>query len=95
VLEFSEGAEGFELGVMLVPGEHRGTGLGSLLLERLLVLADSLGKPVHTQARPIGSSTPETLARLVRYYERWGFEPRQRGVTSVMMTRPPRTPPRS
>lgn len=95
VLEFTEGAEGFELGVALVPSGHRGKGVGTLLLERLLILADSLGKPVHTQARPIGSSTSETLARLVRYYESWGFETRQRGVTSVMMVRPPRPLQRS
>jgi GNAT superfamily N-acetyltransferase len=88
VLRFSEGKDAFMLDLVLVPAKFRGRGLGTALVRRLLRLADAVGKPVHTTARPIGRSTPDTLSRLVLYYERLGFHVLQRGVASVLMRRP-------
>lgn len=88
VLRFSEGKDAFLLDLVLVPAKFRGRGLGTALVRRLLRLADAAGKPVHTTARPIGRSTPDTLNRLVLYYERLGFDVLQRGVASVHMCRP-------
>ncbi len=88
VLRFSEGKDAFILDLVLVPGEFRARGLGTALVERLLFMADATGKPVHTTARPIGRSTPDTLDRLVRYYERLGFQEVKRGISSVLMSRP-------
>lgn len=87
-LRFHELEASFELDLLLVRASHRGQGLGTRLLERLLALADASGKPVVTTARPIGSSAPGTLARLERYYATFGFELAGRGVSSTLMKRP-------
>jgi GNAT superfamily N-acetyltransferase len=73
----------------MVPGRFRGLGLGSVLVRRVLLAADALRKPVLTTARPIGGNSPEALARLVRYYGRFGFHPVQHGLTAVHMRRLP------
>lgn len=88
LLRFSEGQEAFSLDLVLVPSGLRDRGLGSMLVDRLLALADRASKPVRTTARPIGRSTPQILARLVRFYERLGFRVEQEAVDSVMMLRP-------
>lgn len=88
VLRFSEGKDAFVLDLVVVPSELRGQGLGTALIRRLLALAQWAGKPVYTTARPIGRNTPETLERLVCYYERLGFRRTKEGLTSVMMCRP-------
>ena len=93
VLRYSESGEAFSLDIMMVPARFRGGGLGSLLLRRLLHIADALGKPVLTVARPLGGgNSPGALDRLVGYYLRFGFEPVQRGLTTVHMRRPPIAP---
>jgi len=89
VLRFSESSEAFRLDLVLVPSPRRGEGIGSELVGRLLQLADSSGKPVLVTARPIGRSDPETLRRLVTYYERHGFVVRQWSGTSALMRREP------
>jgi GNAT superfamily N-acetyltransferase len=88
-MRFSESGDALSLDLVLVPSDKRGQGTGHLLLRRLLLLADSLGKPVLTTARPIGKSTPETLDRLERFYGRSGFRVVQRGVSSALMRRDP------
>lgn len=90
LLRFSESRHAFSLDLILVPSESRGSGLGTILLERLFAIADSLGKPIHTTARPIGKSDPQILARLVRYYERLGFREVEKGFGTVHMKRPAR-----
>ena len=90
VLRYSESREALSLDLVMVPGRFRGGGLGSFLVRRLLGLADLLGKPVLTTARPIGGNSPEALERLVRYYARFGFQSAQRGLTAVHMRRPAR-----
>ena len=89
VLRFSEGQNALSLDLLLVPSELRDTGVGSMLLARLLALADRTGKPVRTTARPIGQNNPQTLARLVRFYERFGFCAEHEAVDRVTMRRPP------
>jgi len=89
VLRFSEGRDAFVLDFVLVPSQFRGQGIGRMLIERLLRLADALQKAVQLTARPIGRSTPESVERLVRYYETFGFVVTQRGVSSAAMYRPP------
>ncbi len=86
-LRFRESADAIVLDLVVVPRAHRGQGLGTLLVERLLGLADGLGKPVELLARPIGGQSPEALARLVAFYERLGFVAVVEGVSSVAMRR--------
>jgi GNAT superfamily N-acetyltransferase len=88
LLRYTESADALSLDIVIVPREFRSQGLGSLLVRRVLLLADSLGKPVLTTARPIGGHTPETLERLVSYYGQFGFRTVQRGVSAVHMRRP-------
>lgn len=88
-LRFSEDATTVELEVVLVPAAHRGRGLGTALIERVLCLADSLGKETKVAARPIGTHGADVLERLVTYYRRFGFEETSRGVSVVYMRRPP------
>lgn len=87
-MRFSESRHAFSLDLVLVPASCRGEGLGTALLQRLFAIADSLAKPVHTTARPIGTSSPEVLRRLVRYYERLGFVTVEEGFSCVHMKRP-------
>ncbi len=89
-LRFSEGPDALSLDLVLVPSELRNLGVGSQLVGRLLALADWVGKPVRTTARPVGRNTPQILARLVGFYERYGFRRERRGVDCVMLRRPPR-----
>jgi predicted GNAT superfamily acetyltransferase len=84
---FSESAEAFVLDLLIVPTQERGRGIGSTMLRRLLALADAGKKPVLTIARPVGQNTPETLERLVKFYESFGFRTVGRGVASVTMRR--------
>jgi GNAT superfamily N-acetyltransferase len=90
VMRFSESQHAFRLDVVHVPSAFRSAGLGTALIRRLFAIADALGKPIHTTARPIGQSNPEILARLVRYYERLGFSRVEDGFGSVHMKRPAR-----
>ena len=89
-LRFTEREKFFELELVLVISAHRGRGLGTALIRRLLVLADAADKPVYATARPIGSNSPQALERLTRYYERLRFSVVERGVSSVRMKREPR-----
>lgn len=89
VMRFSESAHALSLDLVLVPASCRSEGLGTALIHRLFAIADALAKPVNTTARPIGTSSPEILARLVRYYERLGFATVERGFSTVHMKRPP------
>ncbi len=88
-LKFSESLESFSIDIVSVPAAHRGTGVGRTLISHVLNLADLRRKNVHLSARPIGSYDEDKLARLVRYYQRFGFEQVDRGVTVVYMVRRP------
>lgn len=65
--------QSFSVDILFVPSRHRGRGIGSLLLRRVLFLADTVGKDTLLTVRPLGASNEETLAALVSYYARFGF----------------------
>lgn len=91
-LRYSESRSSLSIDVVLVPPAFRGRGIGRALIDRVLLLADASHRETHLSARPIGSSDPKDLERLVRYYESMGFQVVDRGVTAVQMRRPPREP---
>ncbi len=86
-LRYSESEDGFSLESIIVPFNHRGCGIGTSLIRRLLVLADGMKKEVLTSARPIGSVDSEKVERLVRFYEKFDFQVYERGVSAVYMKR--------
>ena len=88
-LKYSESRSSISIDIVLVPGAHRGQGVGAALISRVLLLADCSRRPVFVDARPIGASGETALQRLVSYYERFGFEVMSRGLTVVHMRRPP------
>lgn len=90
-LRFVERDDVFDLELVLVVSSERGRGLGTQLVERLLVLADAADKAILTTARPIGSLSTQSIERLTRYYERLGFTVVERGVSSVGMRRESRS----
>lgn len=87
-LRYSESATALSLDVVLVPAAHRARGVGTALIHRVLCLADCTGRDVLVVARPIGALNAIALARLVSYYQRFGFVEIDRGVSSVRMRRP-------
>lgn len=89
-LRFSEDDSAISLDIVLVPATHRARGIGSALIQRVLCMADSLGKEARVAARPIGTHGDVPLERLVAYYRRFGFEETSRGVSVVHMRRAPR-----
>jgi len=86
-MKFSESKTSFSIDIVLVPSAHRSGGIGTLMIERILLLADALGKDVFVSARPIGTSSKEALERLVDYYRRFGFRVADQGLTVVYMER--------
>lgn len=89
-LRYSEDASEISLDISLVPPAHRAHGIGTALIQRVLCMADSLGKATKVAARPIGTHGEVPLERLVAYYRRFGFEEISRGVSVVHMRRAPR-----
>lgn len=87
LLKFSESKGSFSIDTVMVPVSHRNQGIGTMLVNHILILADSLGKKVQLSARPIGSFSEEKLQRLVAYYKRSDFRVLDRGQTIVYMTR--------
>lgn len=86
-LKFSETKESFSVDIIMVPVAHRGQGIGTLLLNYVISLADSKGKKIFVSARPIGQLNAERLEKLIVFYERHGFEVYDRGVTTAYMVR--------
>jgi GNAT superfamily N-acetyltransferase len=86
-LKYSETGNSFSIDIVLVPAGHRSKGIGNLLIRHILLLADNLNKEVYVSARPIGSCSDEKLERLVTYYQRFGFEVLDRGLTTAYMVR--------
>ncbi len=86
-LKFAESKTSLSIDIVMVPAAHRNRGIGAMLIRRVLLLADSMGKDIFVSARPIGNSSEERLNRLVEYYKRFGFEVTDRGLTAVYMVR--------
>ena len=87
LLKFSESRGAFSIDSIIVPASHRNEGIGTMLIKRILLLADAEGKEVMVSARPIGPSSEEILQRLIKYYEHFGFEMYDRGLTIAYMRR--------
>lgn len=86
-LKFSESKETFSIDTVMVPASYRNSGIGTILINRILFLADCLGKEVRLSARPIGSVSEEKLERLTAFYKRLGFKVLDRGLTVSYMAR--------
>lgn len=86
-LKFAESKTSLSIDLVMVPAAHRNKGVGAMLIQRVLLLADSMGKNIFVSARPIGNNSEERLDRLVKYYSRFGFEVTDRGLTVVYMAR--------
>ena len=86
-LKFTETNISFSIDSVMVPYKHRGKGIGSKLIKRMIMWADSAQKDVFTSARAIGICNEEKVQRLVRFYEQFGFCAYKHGVTAVYMKR--------
>lgn len=86
-LKFSETKGSFSIETVMVPFKYRGMGIGTALIQRIVVWADSMQKDVFTSARPIGICNEEKVQRLVRFYEQFDFHAYKRGITAVYMKR--------
>lgn len=86
-LKFSESRDSFSIDIVMVPASQRNKGIGTILTNHILLLADCYKKEVHVSARPIGSFSEDHLQRLVKFYKRFGFEVLERGLTIAYMVR--------
>jgi len=86
-MKFSEISGSFSIDLVMVPASHRSQGIGTKLIRRVLRLAESVGKDVYISARPISSYNEEKLEQLITYYQRFGFEVIDRGLTVAYMQR--------
>jgi len=86
-LKFSESINSFSIDTVIVPASHRNKGIGKLLINHILCLADSMKKDVRLSARPLGAFSEEKLQRLVSYYNKFSFQTLDRGLTAVYMVR--------
>lgn len=88
LLRFWESETELYVDTVFVPADARERGVGTVLMRRVLFLADAQGKPVRLKARPIGTTSIDALERLVRYYERLGFRVTRREASGAEMERP-------
>lgn len=89
-LKFCEEDHEIHIDTIFVPAIHRKRGIGSTLLQRILAMADQIGKRVLLDARPIGATGEEHLQRLIVFYQRFGFKVTSRGNCRATMIRQPR-----
>lgn len=86
-MKYSESNGSFSIDIVTVPASYRGRGIGTKLISHILYLADKMSKDVYLSARPISSYSEEKLKRLIAYYQRFGFEVIDRGLTVAYMQR--------
>lgn len=86
-IKFSETRDTLSIDTVVVPVSHRGQGIGTFLIDHILILADEQGKDVLLSARPIGAVNDEKVQKLVRFYQKFGFEVYDRGLTVAYMRR--------
>ncbi len=86
-LKFSETKTSLSIDIVMVPFKHRGTGVGTSLLQRIIVMADGMEKDIYTSARPIGAFSDERLEQLVQFYQQFDFHVYDRGLTVAYMKR--------
>ena len=86
-IKFSETKGSVSIDTVMVPFKYRGKGIGTALIQRVILWADEMQKDVFTSARPIGQCNEEKVQRLVRFYKQFDFYAYKRGVTAVYMKR--------
>lgn len=91
-VKFSEGINSFSIDIVFVPSRFRKQGIGKVLVTRVLAIADAAGKEVLVTVRPLGQSGEEIIARLIRFYQQFGFDLIDRDPGLAHMRRPPRPP---
>lgn len=91
-LKFSEGVSSFSIDIVFVPSRFRRQGIGKVLVERVLALADASGKEVLVTVRPLGQSNEDIISRLIRFYQQFGFALTDRDPGLAHMCRPSRPP---
>ncbi|MBU0486022.1 MAG: GNAT family N-acetyltransferase [Proteobacteria bacterium] len=86
-IKFSESLHAFSIDMIMVPADYRKQGIGTMLIKHILILADQFDKEINVSARPIGPCTDEKIEALVTYYEKFGFQVIDRGLTVAYMKR--------
>jgi len=86
-LKFSETKSSFSIDIVAVPPAHRNQGIGKMLINHILMLAEMMRKDVYVSARPIGPFCEDRLEGLIVYYQKFGFEVIDRGLTVAYMFR--------
>lgn len=90
--KFSEGINSFSIDIVFVPSPFRQRGVGKALVQRILAIADSLGKEVLVTVRPLGQSNEEIISGLISFYQRFGFSVTDRDPGLARMRRAARMP---
>lgn len=86
-LKYSETKTSLSIDIVNVPLTHRRQGIGGVLIDHVLLMADCMQKDVYISARPLGSLSEGRLEQLIAYYGRFGFEVFDRGLTVAYMRR--------
>jgi GNAT superfamily N-acetyltransferase len=91
-VKFSEGINSFSIDIVFVPSPFRQQGIGKVLVQRVLAIADSVGKEVFVTVRPLGHSDEEIVSRLISFYTQFGFDLTDRDPGLAHMRRPAKIP---
>ncbi len=91
-VKFSEGVSSFSIDIVFVPSKFRNQGIGKVLVQRVLAIADAAGKEVLVTVRPLGRSGDDIIASLIRFYQQFGFVLTDRDPGLAHMCRPARPP---
>ncbi|MCK5689568.1 hypothetical protein KAI87_09885 [Myxococcota bacterium] len=92
-IKFTENEKEFYVVTVFVPSKFRSGGFGTVLMDRVMLLADILKKDVRLVARPIGVGTSEAVERLINYYLNLDFEIISRESSKAEMVRKPKALP--
>ena len=86
-LRYSESRDSFSIDIVSVPASHRNQGIGTMLIEHILKMADGMNKDIYISARPFGSGNAGKIERLEEFYGRFGFKVYDRGLTVAHMVK--------
>lgn len=89
-VKFSEGVNSFSMDIVFVPSRFRRQGIGKMLVERVLAIADAAGKEVLVTVRPLGQSSEDIISNLIGFYQQFGFDLTDRDPGLAHMRRPAR-----
>lgn len=91
-VKFSEGVNSFSIDIVFVPSRFRQRGIGKALVNRVLAIADAVGKEVFVTVRPLGQSNEDIISSLIRFYQQFGFDLTDRDPGLAHMRRPAQPP---